>query len=263
MIIIKIGGGKSINLHGIIEDCQSLKEKFIIIHGANALRDEVIKKLGISKSIVTSLSGYDSVLTDASMIDGMMMCYAGVRNKRIVELCHQHGINAVGLTGLDGSMFRGKRNKGIRTQENGKIILKHDLSGKPQECNTMLLRLLLEHDYTPVLTVPILDEYNMAINTENDDIVRILHNSIEANTIIQFIEAPGLLLNVDDKNSIVGSLIKEQLLHHEENTTGRMKRKLMALRKLYTYSSPHVIIADGRSDHPLDDAMGGKGTHIQ
>jgi len=38
MVIVKIGGGEGINLQGIIEDLAQVREKFIIVHGANALR---------------------------------------------------------------------------------------------------------------------------------------------------------------------------------------------------------------------------------
>ncbi|MEJ2053680.1 MAG: acetylglutamate kinase, partial [Calditrichaceae bacterium] len=38
MIIVKIGGGAGINLKGIVTDLAELNEKFIIVHGANALR---------------------------------------------------------------------------------------------------------------------------------------------------------------------------------------------------------------------------------
>ena len=64
MIIIKIGGGKDINIEGIIKDLVSIEEKFIIIHGANYLRDEILKKLGITKRTITSVSGYSSVFSD-------------------------------------------------------------------------------------------------------------------------------------------------------------------------------------------------------
>src|SRR5512135_194001 len=102
MIIVKIGGGEGINLQGIVQDLGQLKEKFIVVHGANALRDKLAEDLRQPKKVVTSVSGYASVYSDEAMIDLMMMAYAGARNKRIVELCHQHGINAVGLSGLDG-----------------------------------------------------------------------------------------------------------------------------------------------------------------
>src|SRR4030043_1714087 len=112
MIIIKIGGGAGINLQGVIQDRAKLREKFIIVHGANALRDKLADELGQHKKVVTSVSGYSSVYSDENLIDQMMMAYAGARNKRIVELCHQHGINAVGLSGLDGKAVRGARTRG-------------------------------------------------------------------------------------------------------------------------------------------------------
>jgi len=46
MIIVKIGGGEGINLEGIIADLSQVQEKFIIVHGANALRDKLAAALG-------------------------------------------------------------------------------------------------------------------------------------------------------------------------------------------------------------------------
>ena len=85
MIIIKIGGGAGINLQGIVGDLAQLREKFIIVHGANALRDKLAEDLGRPKKVVTSVSGYSSVYSDENLIDQMMMAYAGARNKRIVD----------------------------------------------------------------------------------------------------------------------------------------------------------------------------------
>ncbi|MBW1944349.1 MAG: acetylglutamate kinase, partial [Deltaproteobacteria bacterium] len=174
MIIVKIGGGKGINISGIVKDLAELKEKFIIVHGANALRDKLCEDLGQPKQVLTSVKGYTSVYSDEKLLDVMMMAYAGLRNKRIVESCHQYGINAVGLTGLDGKLVRGRRNKGIRVYQDGKLRIVRDFSGKPEEVNKPLLELLLENGYVPVLTVPIIDEQDAAINTENDDVVRVL-----------------------------------------------------------------------------------------
>ena len=120
MIIVKIGGGNGINIPGIIKDLAGLTEKFIIVHGANALRDKIAENLGQPKQVLTSVKGYTSVYSDEKLLDVMMMAYAGVRNKRIIELCHQHGINAVGFTGLDGRMIQGRRNKGIRVYQSGR-----------------------------------------------------------------------------------------------------------------------------------------------
>lgn len=264
MILLKIGGGETINITGIIDDIAELKnEKFVIIHGANAYRDELAKKLNYNKKVITSVSGYSSVFSDDEAIDIQLMAYAGVRNKRIVEVCQSKGINAVGLTGLDGRLVQGKRNTGIRVREEGKLKIVRDNSGKPQSINEELLNTLLQNNILPVITVPIADENGKAINSENDDILAVLQKSLKAEKIIQFIEAPGFLENKDDPSSIVYKMTKEELQKKEEQVEGRMKRKLHALNKLFEESEPTVIIADGRTEHPLKDALKEKGTVIK
>ena len=262
MILIKIGGGADINLAGIARDVAELDDEILIVHGANALRDELAARLGVEKRILTSVSGYDSVYSDEELIDVMLMSYAGLRNKRIVELLHQHGVNAVGLSGLDGAAVRGLRNKGIRIREKGKTLIRRDLSGRPVAVNRKLLGWLLENGYTPVLTVPIIDERNVAINSENDDILTLLGHALRPDWVIQLIEAPGFLEDADDPGSVVSVIRVHQLCAWEEKVAGRMKRKLLAIRRLVETGGTKVLIADGRIEKPISDAMAGKGTVI-
>lgn len=262
MIIVKIGGGNEINIQGIIADLAAVKEKFIIVHGANALRDKLADALGTPKQTLTSVKGYSSVYSDEKLIDVMMMAYAGLRNKRIVEMCHQHGINAIGLSGLDGKVIQGKRNRGIRVEQGGKKKIIRDYSGKPEAINEGLLHMLLDNGYVPVLTVPIIDEHNAAINTENDDVVRVLQKSMQADTVINLIEAPGFLVDKDDESSVISKISPQELEEREQQVDGRMKRKMLSLRKLFEHGASRVIISDGRTEHPVADALAGKGTVI-
>ena len=104
MHIIKVGGGSQINLPGIVADLARLETPYVVVLGANALRDDLGTRLGLEKQELTSVSGYNSVYSDENAIDLIMMAYAGLRNRRFVELCQRHDINAVGLTGLDGRL---------------------------------------------------------------------------------------------------------------------------------------------------------------
>ncbi len=261
MIIVKIGGGADINIEGIIKDLSELDEKFIIVHGANALRDKIAEQLDKPKKTIQSVSGYSSVFSDKDALDIMMMAYSGLKNKRIVELCQQNGINAIGLTGLDGRLIQGSRNNGIRIKENNKLKIVRDFSGKPKSVNTALLRLLLDNGYTPVITVPIVDENGFAINSENDNIVNVIHQAIPADKIIQLIEAQGLLDNLNDPDSLVKEINCDELEQREQQVEGRIKRKILALRKLFENSQTTVYITDGRVEHPIKDIK--KGTVIQ
>jgi len=263
MIIIKIGGGRDVNLNGIVQDLASLTERFIIVHGANAVRDEIAAKMGFPTQTVTSVSGYSSVLSDEKAIDAIMMGYAGIQNKRLVELCQQRGINAVGLSGIDGKLVQGARNKGIRVRQNEKTIMMRDFSGKPKQINQELLALLLDHGYVPVICIPIIDENNCAINSENDDIVAVLQESLHADTVVQLIEAPGFMDDINDDRSLVPAISRAELDAREAQVEGRMKRKMLALKKLMENGAARVIISDGRVEHPVQDALSGKGTIIQ
>jgi [amino group carrier protein]-L-2-aminoadipate/L-glutamate 6-kinase len=263
MIIVKIGGGSDINIPGIIADLAGLDEPYVIVHGANALRDRLAEALNQPKRVLTSVKGYTSVYSDEKLLDVMMMAYAGLRNKRIVEQCQMHGINAVGLTGLDGKLVQGQRNKGIRVYEKKKLKIVRDFSGKPRAVNAHLLELLMDGGYVPVLTVPIIDEHNAAINTENDDVVRVLQDTLRADTVLNLIEARGFLADKDDESSVIETITVAELAAREEQVQGRMQRKMMAIRKLMESGASRVIIADGRTEHPVADALAGKGTVIR
>ena len=263
MIIIKIGGGEDINLLGVVADLKEIEEPCLIVHGANALRDRVAEQMGFSKQVITSAKGYSSVFSDDHALEAILMAYSGLRNKRLVEMCQQSGINAIGLTGLDGKLVEGRRNKGIRVVENGRKMIKRDLSGKPATINKSLLEFLLENGYTPVLTIPIVDESGTAINTENDDVVCVLQAALGAGTVIQLIEAAGFLADIDDASSLRSRLSRQELETLEQQLQGRMKRKMHALNKLASAGVERIIIADGRVAHPLRDALAGKGTCIE
>ena len=263
MLIIKVGGGADINIPGIVNDLAALDDPFIVVLGANALRDSIGERLATTKQELTSLSGYTSVYSDEQAIDLIMMTYAGLRNRRFVELCQRQGINAIGLSGLDGRLVQGERNRGIRVREGKKTILKRDFSGKPRSVNTPLLELLLKHEYRPVISIPIIDEQGHAINSENDDIVNILQKGINATRILQLIEAPGFLDNRKDPTSVVSEMTQEELVQREQQVEGRMKRKMLALRTLFSAGAAEVVIADGRVEHPIQDALSGHGTTIR
>lgn len=262
MLLIKIGGGDAINLDGIARDLSTVEGPKVIVHGANALRDRLAERLGVEKRILTSVSGYTSVYSDEELIDVMLMAYAGLRNKRIVESLQAHGVNAVGLTGLDGALVRGMRNRGIRVREGGKTLVKRDFSGKPVAVNRKLLGLLLDNGFVPVVTVPIIDERNTAINSENDDIVALLSAALEPELVVQLIEAPGFLEDENDPGSVVSEIPRGELARREKAAAGRMKRKLLAILRLVESGSTKVVIADGRSEHPVADVLVGKGTVI-
>jgi acetylglutamate/LysW-gamma-L-alpha-aminoadipate kinase len=263
MIIVKVGGGKTINLEGIARDLSQVKDRFIIVLGANSLRDEIAERLGIKTNMVKSISGYSSTVSDQDVISLQMMVYAGLRSKRFIELCHQNHVNGIGLSGIDGGIVKGIRNEGIKVSENGRKRLIRDYSGKPEKINIQLLNALLDLSLTPVITVPILDQFGYAVNTENDDIVFLLQSQTRAAKVIQLVEAAGILQNPDDPESVISRLTFAEISELKKTAEARFKRKLLSFEKYRKEGNCKIIIADGRVENPLLNALLEKGTVIE
>jgi acetylglutamate kinase len=53
-----------------------------------------------------------------------------------------------------------------------------------------------------------------------------------------------------------------ELHRREASVEGRIKRKLLALTRLFQGGKTRVIITDGRGEQPIVNALAGAGTHI-
>ena len=99
------------------------------------------------------------------------MVYCGDVNKIIVEMLQAAGVNAVGLSGLDGRLLQGRRKEAIKIidETSGRrMVLRDDYTGTVEQVNSGLIHLLLEHGYLPVITPPAISEANEAINVDGD-----------------------------------------------------------------------------------------------
>lgn len=76
------------------------------------------------------------------------------------------------------------------------------------------------------------------------------------------IEAPGFLENPKDPSSLIQKMSKNDLEQREAEVEGRMKRKMLALKKLFQEGATKVHMSDGRVDHPIQRALDGGVTII-
>lgn len=267
MRVIKIGGGREIRHEAIFGDLAPRwrdGEKLVVVHGANYEMGVVSEKLGKPPKMITSVSGYESRYTDGETIEIFKMVYCGKVNKALVELCQRLGIDAVGLSGVDGALLRGERKKALRVVEGGKRrILRDDYSGRILEVNARLLRLLLDGGYLPLVCPPALSEEAEAINVDGDRAAARIAAALSAESLILLSNVPGLLRDKDDETTLIPEIPRARMEEFEPFAEGRMKKKTMAAAEAIDAGVPEVIFADARLDHPIQAALEGRGTRIR
>jgi acetylglutamate/LysW-gamma-L-alpha-aminoadipate kinase len=266
VILIKAGGGSGLNWEGLARDVAELRRErpVVLVHGANALRDDLAARLGVQVRTVVSPSGIESVYTDADLLDVFLMAYAGLANKRVVARFQRHGVNAVGLCGVDGRLWEAEAKKLLYVRDNGKTkLLQNNLTGRVRKVNAGLIRLLLDHDYLPVLCAPAISDEHEIVNTDNDGAAAVLAAALGASTLIFLFEAPGFLREVGREESLVPSIPRAEIDAFLPMARGRMQKKLLGAKAALEAGIPEIIFADGRTEAPVRDALAGKGTTIR
>ncbi|MCJ7549998.1 MAG: [LysW]-aminoadipate kinase, partial [Anaerolineae bacterium] len=172
MIVVKVGGGEGVDTESVVADVAELVKQgrqVVLVHGGSHETNVISEKLGHPPQFVTSISGHSSRYTDRETLEIFVMVTAGKINKLIVEQLQQLGVNAVGLSGIDGRLLEGKRKSFLRIKEDGKRkILRGEYSGVIEKVNAGLLTMLLEAGYTPVVAPQAISYESEALNVDGD-----------------------------------------------------------------------------------------------
>ena len=266
MIVIKVGGGKDLNVEAIVADIAALRaagQEFLLVHGGAETTNEVATALGHPPEFVTSESGYVSRRTDRRTLEIFEMVYCGQLNKMWVEKFQQAGVNAVGLSGLDGRVFEGTRKDTLRIRVEGKrMVLRDDWTGTVERVNVDLLKLLLSNGYFPILTPPGSSDKGEAINVDGDRASAMVAAAFQADALIILSNVPGLLRNFPDEGSLITEIPRAKTESFMQYAEGRMKKKVMGAVEAINEGVRKVIFADGRIDQPISKALAGGGTQI-
>jgi acetylglutamate/LysW-gamma-L-alpha-aminoadipate kinase len=266
MIVLKIGGSSGIDYELIADDIAELVnggQRMVVIHGGSALTNEVATALGHPPQFVTSVSGFTSRRTDRRTLEIFEMVYCGQMNKGLVEKLQRRGVNALGLSGLDGRLWEGKRKAAIKVIENGRRrVLRDDYTGKVEKVNAPLLTALLESGYLPVLCPPAISDQGEAINVDGDRAAAATAIALEAESLIILSNVPGLLENFPDETSLIRHIPAQKLEAFMAVAQDRMKKKVLGAQEALAGGLKQVIFADGRVEKPIQQALAGEGTII-
>lgn len=267
IVVVKLGGTEGVDFSAICTDAaELLKEgkQLIFIHGGSAEANSLGESLGTPPKMITSPSGYTSRYTDRRTLEIFLMAVNGKVNSLLTEQLQMLGINAFGLSGLDGKLMQATRKDSIQSMENGKRkIIRDDYTGKIEKVNCELLMLLLNADYVPVIAPVAVSEKGEALNVDADRAAAMVAASLKAETLILLTAVPGLMKNFPDESTLIRQLPQSQLAAASEAAQGRMKKKVLGAEEALKGGVSRVTIADGRIQNPITNALSGNGTVIQ
>jgi acetylglutamate/LysW-gamma-L-alpha-aminoadipate kinase len=266
VIVVKVGGSLGIDYDAVCADIAQLwqaGQKLVLVHGGSAETNRIAEQLGHPPKFVTSPSGYTSRFTDRETLEIFEMVYCGKQNKGIVERLQTRGVNAVGLSGLDGRIFEGKHKDSVRVVEGGKTkILRGDHTGTVEQVNTHLLELLLTNGYLPVLTPPGSSFEGVAVNVDGDRAAAALAVALKADALLLLSNVPGLLRAYPDEASLISSIPANDVERYLEFAQDRMKKKVLGAAEAVQGGVRRVIFGDARAGAPVSAALGGRGTVV-
>ncbi len=266
--VIKVGGARAVDPAGALSDVASLYEDgedLVLVHGGSTAVDDTLERLGMEPEYVETPSGVVGRFTDEATMEVFEMVF-GHLNTQLVAGLQSQGVDAVGLSGVDGKLLHGPRKSAVRVVEDGKKkIRRGDHSGTIKEVNADLLEDLLDGSYVPVASPPMAgadDDEITPVNTDADRTAAAIAAALDARLVL-LTDVEGVYEDPDDPETLIESVeTPDEWQALEDAAEGFMGRKVMAAEEALSGGATEVVVADANADDPVLAALDGSGTHV-
>ena len=240
------------NLISLAEELALLHQvgiRICVVHGGGKQLTELATKLGVEQTIIEGRR-----VTDDATLEMAKMIFAGKINTDILAALRHRGIEAVGLSGVDGNIVHAERRppKEILNRETG-VRAQVDFGhvGDVVKINTRLLTVLLDHGYLPVISSLGADDEGMVFNINADTVAAEIAVQLRAEKLILLSDVDGIYLDADDAGTKLSRLTAQEaddLISHGK-ATGGMIPKLQSITTLLRRGvhSAHIISGANRN----------------
>ena len=211
--------------------------KVVLVHGGGPEISDTMKKLGKQAQFINGLR-----VTDKETVDIVQMVLAGKVNKDLVNLLQTKGGNAIGLSGLDGSILQAE----IKDEALGYV-------GNVTSVNTQPILDLLENNYIPVLSTIAGDAQGNTYNINGDTAAAYIAGALHAERMIMMTDIAGVMRDPADPNSLISELTVSgaKALYENGVISGGMIPKVDCCIEALQAGVDNVVIMDGRIPHSI------------
>ncbi len=240
------------NLASLAEELALLHQvgiRVCVIHGGGKQLTELAKKLGVVQTVIEGRR-----VTDDDTLELAKMIFRGKINTEILAQFRRRGIQAVGLSGIDGGVVKAVRrpprdvvNK--KTGDTETIDFGH--VGDVVEIDASLINTLLDSGYLPVISSLGADDDGKIFNINADTIASEIAASLQAEKLILLSDINGIYLDENDENTKLSQITTSDARKMIESgqATGGMIPKLESLIALLNrgVSSAHIVSGTRRN----------------
>ena len=199
--VIKIGGGvleNEANRDAFLRQFAAIEGPKVLVHGGGRLATTMADRLGVQTQMIDGRR-----VTDQETLNIVTMVYGGLVNKQVVAQLQTMGVNAIGLTGVDGGWMRSVK----RPIKNG---IDYGFVGDVTQVNGSYLRMLIGMGLTPVIAPITYSAEGLLLNTNADTVASMTAISLEPDVQLTFcFEKAGVLSNPDDESSLIPRITRE------------------------------------------------------
>lgn len=240
------------NLRSLAEELALLHQvgiKICVIHGGGKQLNELAEKMGVVQTVIDGRR-----VTDDETLELAKMIFAGKINVEILAALRNHGIEAVGLSGVDGGIVGAARRppKEILNRTTGETeTVDFGFVGDVLKINVRLLSLLLEQDYLPVVSSLGADDSGQIFNINADTIATEIAVHLKAEKLVLLSDTNGIYLDAARQETKISrlSITEAEEMIRSGAATGGMIPKLQNLIELLKrgVKSAHVISGSNRN----------------
>ena len=226
MITIKIGGSVVDDLHpSVVADIKKVLEQ------------EKVK----------------SRYTDLETAEIFTMVMSGRINKTIVKMLQKSGINAVGLSGIDGKIIQADRKKKliIMNEKGRKQVIDGGYTGKITQINASLIKSVLDQDYVPIISPIAISEESEFLNVDGDRAAANIAGQVNTDKVLFLTNVDGLLIDEKLVDTLTLAKAKEIL----PQIGFGMEKKILAATEALEMGVTEAIIANGQRENPISSAI--------
>ena len=253
--VVKLSGKATedhTNLSSLAEELALLHQvgiRLCVVHGGGKQLSELATRMGVEQTIIDGRR-----VTDDATLEMAKMIFAGKINTDILSALRNRGVEAVGLSGVDGNIVHAERRppREVLNRETGeRAHVDFGHVGDVVEINSRLLTVLLDQGYLPVVSSLGADSEGTVFNINADTIAAEIAIQLKAEKLILLSDVDGLYLRAgapETKLSRLTATEAEDLIT-TGHATGGMIPKLQSIAELLRRGvhSAHIISGTNRN----------------